>query len=72
MQVTTLSITLFLASHSNLSNAGFNSLRASKKLGGTEEEKNPKVIWKERSIHPGAPTHTTPVLCEKKAIAPLQ
>lgn len=24
------------------------------------------------SIQPGAPTHTTPVLCEKKAIAPFQ
>lgn len=28
-------------------------------------------MWKEKNIHPGAPTHTTPVLCEKKATVPL-
>jgi len=46
--------------------------RKLKKQKRKKKQNKTKVIWKERSIHPDALTHITPVLYEKKAIAPLR
>lgn len=37
----------------------------------SEDKQAHKLCRRKKSIHPGAPTHTVPVLCERKAAAPF-
>lgn len=37
----------------------------------SEDKQAHKLCRRKKSIHPGAPTHAVPVLCERKAAAPF-
>lgn len=37
----------------------------------SEDKQAHKLCRRKKSIHPGAPTHSVPVLCERKAAAPF-